>query len=52
MLISGGGIASAGAVFIDYNWGAATRSAAGRIVALDSSGQVWIDFWHQSPAAL
>jgi hypothetical protein len=52
MLVSGGGIAAAATVFTDYNWGAATRSAAGRIVALDPSGQVWIDFWHQSSAAL
>jgi hypothetical protein len=52
MLIGGGGIAAAATVFIDYNWGAATRSAAGRIAALDPSGQVWIDFWHQSAAAV
>jgi hypothetical protein len=47
MLIAGGGIADAATVYIDYNWGAPTRSAAGRIVGLDPSGQVWIDFWHQ-----
>ena len=51
MLINGGGIAAAATVYIDYNWGARARSAAGRIVALDPSGQVWIDFWHQSPQA-
>jgi len=52
MLISGGGIAAAATVFTDYNWGAPTRSAAGRIAAIDPSGQVWIDFWHQSTAAV
>ena len=52
MLVSGGAIAAAATVFIDYNWGAPTRSAAGRITALDPSGQVWIDFWHQSAAAV
>jgi len=51
MLVSGGGIAAAATVFSDYNWGSPTRSAAGRIAALDPSGQVWIDFWHQSSAA-
>jgi hypothetical protein len=51
MLISGGGIAAAATVYIDYNWSAPTRGAAGRIVALDPSGQVWIDFWHQGPPA-
>ena len=52
MLVSGGGIAAAATVFVDYNWGAPSRSAAGRIVNLDPSGQVWIDFWHQSSAAI
>jgi hypothetical protein len=52
MLISGGGIAAAATVYIDYSWGAPTRSAAGRIVGIDPSGQVWIDFWHQSLAAI
>lgn len=52
MLIGGGGIATAATVFIDYNWGAPARSVAGRIVGLDPSGQVWIDFWHQSTAAM
>jgi len=52
MLIGGGGIAAAATVFIDYNWGAPTRSVAGRIAGLDPSGQVWIDFWHQSIAAI
>jgi hypothetical protein len=52
MLIGGGGIAAAATVFIDYNWGAATRSVAGRIAGLDPSGQVWIDFWHQAIAAV
>jgi len=51
MLIAGGAIAAAATVFIDYNWGAPTRSAAGRIAGLDPSGQVWVDFWHQSVAA-
>ena len=48
MLIAGGAIAAAATVFVDYNWGAPTRSVAGRIVNLDPSGQVWIDFWRQS----
>lgn len=26
-------------------------AAAGRVVAIDQSGQVWVDFWHQSNAA-
>ena len=52
MLISGGAIAAAATVFFDYNWGAPTRSVAGRIAGLDPSGQVWIDFWHQSPPAV
>lgn len=26
-------------------------AAAGTVVAIDSSGQVWVDFWHQSNAA-
>lgn len=52
MLISGGAIAGAATVFVDYNWGGPTRSVAGRIVNTDPSGQVWIDFWHQSTAAI
>jgi hypothetical protein len=52
MLIGAGAIAAAATVFIDYNWGAPTRSVAGRIAGLDPSGQVWIDFWHQSSAAV
>jgi hypothetical protein len=51
MLVSGGAIAAASTVYVDYNYGPATRSAAGRIVAIDASGQVWIDFWHQGAAA-
>jgi hypothetical protein len=52
MLVSGGAIAAAATVFTDYSWGAPTRSAAGRIAGLDPNGQVWIDFWHQSAAAV
>lgn len=52
MLIGGGAIAAGATVYVDYNWGAPTHSVAGRIVNLDPSGQVWIDFWHQSPAAV
>jgi hypothetical protein len=26
-------------------------AVAGQVVAIDSSGQVWVDFWHQSAAA-
>jgi len=51
MLIGGGSIAAGATLYIDYNWGAPTRSAAGRIAALDPSGQVWIDFWHQGISA-
>jgi hypothetical protein len=32
--------------------GTGTRSVAGTIVNLDSSGQVWVDFWHQSALAV
>ncbi len=52
MLVSGGAIAAAATVYVDYNWGAPTRSVAGRIVNIDPSGEVWIDFWHQSPSAV
>lgn len=52
MLIAGGAIAAAASVFVDYSWGAATRSVAGKVVNLDPSGQVWVDFWHQSAAAV
>ncbi|MGH7840608.1 MAG: hypothetical protein ACREQD_07785, partial [Candidatus Binataceae bacterium] len=52
MLVGGGAIAAAATIFVDYNWGAATRSVAGRIVNLDASGQVWVDFWHQSAATI
>ena len=52
MLAGGGAIAAGATVYVDYNWGAPTRSPAGRIVNMDPSGQVWIDFWHQSTAAL
>ncbi len=51
MLIAGGAIVAAATVFVDYNWGSPTRSVAGRIAGLDPSGQVWVDFWHQSAAA-
>jgi hypothetical protein len=52
MLISGGDIAAGATVYIDYNWGVPTRSAAGRIVGIDPTGQVWIDFSHQTLAAV
>ena len=26
-------------------------AAAGTVVAIDTSGQVWVDFWHQSTVA-
>jgi len=52
MLVTGGGIAAAASVFVDYNWGAPTRSVAGRIVNIDSSGQAWIDFWYQAAATV
>jgi hypothetical protein len=48
---SGGAIAAAATVLVSYNWGAPTRSVAGKIVNLDPSGQVWIDFWHQAALA-
>jgi hypothetical protein len=46
------GFAAAASVLISYNWGAPTRSIAGRIVNLDPSGEVWVDFWHQSSLAV
>jgi hypothetical protein len=52
MLIPGGAIAAAATVFVDYNWGAATRSAAGRVVNTDANGQVWVDFRAQATAAI
>jgi hypothetical protein len=52
MLVSGGAITPAATIFVDYSWGAATRSAAGRIVNIDPTGQAWIDFWHQSAATV
>ena len=48
---SGGAIAAAATVLVSYNWGAPTRSVAGSVVNLDSSGQVWVDFWRQSALA-
>ena len=48
---SGGTIAAAATVLVSYNWGGPARSVAGTIMNLDSSGQVWIDFWHQSALA-
>ena len=44
--------AQAASLLISYNWGAPTRSVAGRIANLDPSGEVWVDFWHQSPLAV
>lgn len=52
MLIGGGAIAAASTVYVDYDWGAPTRSPAGRIINIDPSGQAWIDFWHQGSAAI
>ena len=52
MLVGGGAIAAAATVYTDYNWGAPTRSVAGRIINMDPCGQVWIDFWHQSANAI
>jgi hypothetical protein len=49
---SGSAIAAAATVLVSYNWGAPTRSVAGTIVNLDPSGQVWVDFWHQSALAI
>jgi hypothetical protein len=49
---SGGTIAAAATVLVSYNWGAPARSVAGTIMNLDSSGQVWVDFWHQSALAV
>ncbi|HYB92398.1 MAG TPA: hypothetical protein VEC38_15280 [Candidatus Binataceae bacterium] len=31
--------------------GVQQNAAAGQVVAIDPSGQVWVDFWHQSTAA-
>jgi hypothetical protein len=49
---SGGAIAAAATVLVSYNWGAPTRSVPGTVVNLDPSGQVWVDFWHQSALAV
>ena len=49
---SGGTIAAAATVLISYSWGAPGRSVAGTVVNLDASGQVWVDFWHQSALAV
>jgi hypothetical protein len=49
---SGGTIAAAATVLVSYNWGGPTRSVAGTVINLDSSGQVWVDFWHQSALAV
>lgn len=49
---SGGTIAAAATVLTSDNWGAPSRSVAGTIMNLDSSGQVWVDFWHQSALAV
>jgi hypothetical protein len=49
---TGGTIAPAATVLTSYNWGAPSRSVAGTIMNLDSSGQVWVDFWHQSALAV
>lgn len=48
---AGGAIAAAATVLVSYNWGAPARSVAGTIANLDPSGQVWVDFWHQSALA-
>jgi hypothetical protein len=48
---SGGAIAAAATVLVSYDWGAPSRSVAGTIINLDASGQVWVDFWHQSALA-
>jgi hypothetical protein len=49
---SDGTIAVAATVLVSYNWGAPARSVTGTIINLDSSGQVWVDFWHQSALAV
>ncbi|MBF6569071.1 MAG: hypothetical protein IVW54_09360 [Candidatus Binataceae bacterium] len=45
-------IAAGAQVLISFDWGAPSRSIAGQIVNLDPSGEVWIDFWHQSTLAI
>ena len=52
MRTSSSGITAGAQILISYNWGAPTRSVAGRIVNIDLSGEVWIDFWQQSPLAI
>lgn len=52
MSAPGGAIAAGATVLISYSWGAPTRSIAGRIANLDPSGEVWVDFWHQSVLAI
>lgn len=51
-LIGGGSIAAGATVYVNYNWGPPTRSAAGLIANLDPNGQVWIDFTHQAAPAI
>ncbi len=52
MRASDGAIAAGAQILISYSWGAPTRSVAGRIANLDLSGEVWVDFWHQSALAI
>lgn len=52
MLIQGSRITPGATIYANYSWGAPTRSVAGRIVNIDPSGQVWIDFWQQSQLAI
>lgn len=49
---AGGAIAAGASVLISYVWGPPTRSVAGRVVNLDPSGEVWVDFWRQSALAI
>lgn len=44
---AGSGIAAGASVNVTYNWGAATRTVAGKIIGLDGAG-VWVDFWHKA----
>jgi hypothetical protein len=52
LALVGGAIAPASTVNVSYQWSNRSRSVAGTIVNLDSSGQIWIDFTRQSASAL
>ena len=52
MLIAGGGIAAGATAYIDYSWAHRREAPRGESWHWILSGQVWIDFWHQSVNAV